>query len=106
MSLPDGHWINAVPNPLQSERQMVLSSNLSLIPYPQDNYALQPVNRQMMLPDPETGRQAMNRYELSRRPAVRYHYVHTDDQNLTYSPNRCMESSRVGHLGSRVDIFI
>ena len=85
---------------------MVISSNLSLIPYPHDNYALQPVNRQTMLPDPESGRQAMNRYDLSRRPTIHYHYIYTDDQNFTYSPNRCMESSKVDHLGSRVDIYI
>ena len=98
---------------LQSESQMVISSNLSLIPYPKDNYALQPVNSQMMLPDqdtgrhgPGTGRQAMNRYDLTHRPTIRYHYIYTDDQNLTYSPNRCMESSKADHLGSRVDLYI
>ncbi|MBW2410632.1 MAG: hypothetical protein JRF72_12600 [Deltaproteobacteria bacterium] len=60
----------------------------------------------MMLPDPESGRQPMHRYDLSRRPTIRYHYIYTDDQNLTYSPNRCMESSKVDHLGSRVDIYV
>ena len=92
---------------------MVISSNLSLLPYAQDNYTLQPVNRQMMLPGPEsaphgpeTGHQAMNRYDLSRRQTMRYHYIYTDAQNLTYSPNRRMESYKVDHLGSRVDIYI
>ena len=85
---------------------MVISSNLSLIPYPQDKYQLQPLNRQMMLPDREFGHQASNRYELSRRPYARHHYIYTDDQNLTYSPNRCMESSKVDQSGSRIDIYI
>ena len=106
---------------------MVISSNLSLLPYAQDNYTLQPVNRQMMLPGPESaphspatgrhgpatgrhgpepGHQAMNRYDLYRRETMRYHYIYTDAQNLTYSPNRRMESYKVDHLGSRVDIYI
>ena len=85
---------------------MVISSNLSLIPYPQDSYTLQPVNRQMMLPDRELGRQAMNRYDLSRRPTVRYHCIHTDHQNLTYNYNLSLDSSQIDQLGTRVDIYI
>ena len=85
---------------------MIISSNLSLIAYSQDNYRLQPLNRQMMLLDRESGYQAMNRYDLSRRPTVRYHYIYTDAQNLTYSPGSCTKPSKVGQLGSRVDIYI
>jgi hypothetical protein len=85
---------------------MVISSNLSLIPYRQDDVTLPPVQRQMMPPERESGQRAMNRYDLSRRPAIRYHYIFTDDQNLTYCPNRCMEPSKVDQLGSRVDIYI
>ena len=85
---------------------MVISSNLSLIPYSQDNYQLQPLNRQMMLPDREMGQQASNRYVLSRRPYARHHNIYMDDQNLTYRPNCCMESSKVNQSGSRINIYI
>ena len=82
---------------------MVISSNLSLIPYPQDNYALQPVNRQMMLPDRELGHQAIG---LSSRPTARYHCNHTGHQNLTYNQNLSLGSSQMDQLGTRVDIYI
>jgi hypothetical protein len=85
---------------------MVISSNLSLIPYRQDNYQLLPLNRQMMQPDRQLGHQASNRYDLSRRPHTRHHYIYMDDQNLTYSPNRCMESSKVSRSGSRINIYV
>ena len=85
---------------------MVIPSNLSLIPYPQENYQLQRLNRPMMLPDRELGHQAANRYELSRRAFTRQHYIYMDDQNLTYSPNCCMESSGIDQAGSRIDIYI
>ena len=85
---------------------MVISSNLSLIPYRQDNYTLQPVNHQMMLPDRELGHQAIDRNGLSRRPTVGYHCNHTDHQNLTYNQNLSLDSSQIDQLGTRVDIYI
>jgi hypothetical protein len=85
---------------------MVIPSNLSLIPYPRENYQLQRLIRPMMLPDRELGQQATKRYGLSRRAFTRQHYIHMDDQNLTYSPNCCMEFSGIDHTGSRIDIYI
>ena len=85
---------------------MVIPSNLSLVPYSQGNYQLQPLDRQMMLPDRGLGHQAANRYELSCQTHTRHHYIHMDDQNLTYSPNCCMESSSVDQAGSRIDIYV
>ena len=104
---PNGCLINVLRRiHLWSERQMVISSNLSLIPYPKDNYTLQPLNRQMMLPDRELGHQAMNRHGLSRRPTVRYHCIPADHQNLTYNQYLIRDSSQIDQLGSRVDIYI
>jgi len=85
---------------------MAISSDLSLIPYPQENYQLQRLSRPAMLPERELGKQAAKRYQLYRPAFTRQHYIYMDDQNLTYSPSCCMKSSLIDHTGSRIDIYI
>ncbi len=85
---------------------MVVSSNLSLIPYPLDNYQLQPLNRQDIMPWQEHGQQAGQNYDLIQRSYFTKQFIHTDGQNSTYNPGCCMEPSKLDFIGSLVDIYI
>ena len=85
---------------------MVVSSNLSLIPYPPDNFQIQPFHRQDLLPGQEQGHPAKQRHDPIQRPYFSKRFIRTDSQYSTYSPDRCMESSKVDHLGSWVNIYI
>lgn len=85
---------------------MVISSNLSLIPYPLDNYQLQPLNRQDFLPRQKHGQQAKQGSDLIHRPYFTNRFIHMDSQNSTYSPGCCMESSKLDQIGLLVDIYI
>ena len=84
---------------------MIVSSNLSLIPYPLDNFQIQPLGRQDLLPR-QQGHQAKQHYDSIQRPYFFKCFIHADSQYSIYSPDRCMESSKVDHLGSLVDIYI
>jgi hypothetical protein len=85
---------------------MVISSNLSLIPYPLENYQLQPQIRQDLVPWQEHGQQAGQAYDLIHRPHFTKRFIQTDGQNSTYNPGCCMESSKLDQIGSLVDIYI
>ena len=85
---------------------MVVSSNLSLIPYPLDNFQIQPFHRKDLLPCREQGHPAKQSYDPIQRPYFYKRFIHADSQYSTYSPDRCMGSSKVDHLGSQVDVYI
>ena len=85
---------------------MGVSSNLSLIPYPLDNFQIRPYHRQDLLPGKQQGHLARHRDDLIGRPYLSRRIFQTDSQYSTYSPNSFMNSSKVDNLGSQVDIYI
>jgi hypothetical protein len=87
-------------------RQMVVSSNLSLIPYPLDNLQIRPYQRQDLLPGRQQDHLAQHRNDLTRPPYFYRRFIHTDSQYSTYRADRFMISSKVDNLGSQVDIYI
>ena len=91
---------------INMDRQMVVSSNLSLIPYPLDDYQLQPLNHQDLAPWQEPGQQAGQAYDLIHCPYFRKQFIHIEGQNSMYNTRCCMESSKLDQLGSVVDIYI
>ena len=85
---------------------MVVSSNLSLIPYPLDNFQIQPFDRKDLLPSREQDHPAKQSYDRIARPYFFKRFIRADSQYSIYSPDRCMESSKADHLGSSVDVYI
>ena len=85
---------------------MVVSSNLSLIPYPLDNIQIQPFDRKDLLPSQDQGYPAKQSYDPIQRAYFYKSFIRADSQYSIYSPDRCMESSKVNHLGSSVDVYI
>ena len=85
---------------------MVVSSNLSLIPYPLDDFKIRPYHRQELLPGKQQDHLAQHRDDRIQRRYFSRRIILADSQYSTYSPNNYMKSSKVDNLGSQVDIYI
>jgi len=85
---------------------MIVSSNLSLIPYPPDNYRLKQLDPRVLIPSPDHGQNELSSYDLLRYLKSNTYFIHAGPCKNRYSPSRCMESSRIDQLGLVIDIYV
>ena len=85
---------------------MVISSNLSLIPYPVDNYQLKSLSEPRLFSGQEQKPQSITQYRRFRYPGFYDFRIHADTDNTTYSLRRSLEPNKIDQVGLLIDIYV
>ena len=86
---------------------MVVSSNYNLIPYPDQQYPIQPYLSGNALANQHSGQESIERYDRFRRPHanIKTGAIHIDIPNNRYDISLCLQYSDVDQVGRLIDIY-
>ena len=85
---------------------MVISSELSLIPYPLDNYQLKTFSSQDLSPRQDNVKKEMHQYDLFRRTKFHHNFSHKNRMHANYGIGNQIESPKIVQLGSLIDVYV
>ncbi len=85
---------------------MVMSSELSLIPYPVDSYVLRPFTEQALSFRQDNVKGEVQRYELFQRSKFYNDFTHKNRMHATYGTGNQIKATKLDQLGLLVDIYV
>lgn len=85
---------------------MVISSELSLIPYPMDSYQLKPFTEHDLSLRQDHVKGEMHQYDLFRRTKFYGYPSHKNRLYATYGIGNQIKSPKIHQLGSLVDVYV
>ena len=85
---------------------MVISSELSLIPYPLDSYQLKPFSAHDLSPRQDNVKGEIHQHDLFRRTKFHHHFAHKNRMHANYGIENQIKSPKIGQLGSLIDVYV
>ena len=85
---------------------MVISSELSLIPYPLDSYQLKPFTAHDLSPRQDNVKGEIHQYDLFRRAKFHHYFSHKNRMHANYGIGNQIKSPKIGQLGSLIDVYV
>jgi hypothetical protein len=88
-------------------RQMVISSNCNLIPYPDHHYPIEPYVPQNALVNQHSGQESIQRHHRFGQPrlTIKTGAIHFDMPHKRYDDSRCLQYSDADQVGRLLDIY-
>ena len=83
---------------------MVISSELSLIPYPLDSYQLKPSSSHDLSSRQDNVKGEIHQYDLFRR--TKFNHNFSNRLHANYGIGNQIKSPKIGQLGSLIDIYV
>jgi hypothetical protein len=85
---------------------MVISSELSLIPYPLDSYQLKPFTANDLSPRQDNVKGEIHQFDQFRRAKLHHHFSHKNRMHANYGAGNQIISPKIGQLGSLIDVYV
>jgi hypothetical protein len=85
---------------------MVISTNLSLIPYPGDSYQLKSLSQTRLFSAQEQKRQSITQNSRFRYPGFYDFRIQADTDNTTYNLRHSLEANKIDQVGLLIDIYV
>ena len=84
---------------------MVISSELSLIPYPPDSYQLKPSTAHDLSSRQDNVKGEIHQFDQFRRAKLHHNFSHKSRMHANYGIGNQIISPNIGQLGSLIDIY-
>ena len=85
---------------------MVISSELSLIPYPLDSYQLKPFTAHDLSLGQDNVKGEIHRHDLFRRTKFNHYFSHKNIMHASYGVGDQNKSPKIGQLGTLIDVYV
>jgi hypothetical protein len=85
---------------------MVISSELSLIPYPVDSFQLKPFTARDLSPGQDNVKGEIHQYDLFRRAKFHHYFFHKNRMHANYGIGNQIKSPKIGQLGLLIDVYV
>jgi hypothetical protein len=85
---------------------MVISSEMSLIPYPLDSYQLKPFTAHDLSHRQDNVKGEIHQNDLFRRAKFNQYFSHKNRMQANYGIGNQIESSKISQLGSLIDVYV
>ena len=85
---------------------MVISSELSLIPYPLDSYQLKPFTAHDLSPGQDHVKGEIHRHDLFRRTKFHHSFCRKNMMQANYGVGDQIKSPKIGQLGTLIDVYV